>query len=330
MSSKLPTTQPAGAFPEDSFKYSPLEHVRTLFVAFCQGLFAAAPRGAYNWDPNNELSEIYISNENPMHDETIGQRPAISVTRAPVQFYSLGLDDMLAYDFETGTKRKSVLVPGTAIINCCSRVELEAERIAWICGEELWLHREMLMAQGFFEIGRQPSFDAPSPAGSLIAGDSGTEWYVVAVSCPFQFYRTSQVSPLNKRIIQNIGLSITSRLRDVKRQMLRTGGHGGAPSYEGVDPPFSEEGQFPPSFFPGAPDVYGATAIAGSNAPELPRVPHPLNPAQTVIVRPHRPNQPGVRPASIGGRAIPIATPAVEQSCGNPQADAGTTRTVKV
>ena len=311
---KVPTTSPDGAFPEDSFKYSPLEHVRSLFVGFFQGLFQASPPGAYRWDPVDDLSEIYISDENELKASTIGQRPAISCTRGPVSFYSLGLDDLVAYDPQTGTKQKSVLVPGTMTVNCSSRVPLECERLAWVCAEQLWLHREQLMQAGFFEIGRTPNIGAPSPAGAIIAGDGGDEWYVTAVSCPYQFYRTSQVSPLGKRIIREIGLSIHTRLQDVSQQTATIGGHGGAITTPGVNQPYGIERIPPPPYAPQASDVYGGTPVAGQGAPTSLVVPHPLNPAQKVVIRGSRPNSPAIRPPGMGGQPIPIAAARVKES----------------
>jgi hypothetical protein len=118
---KVTTTAPRGGFPASSFRYTPLTHLRVLFVSFVQGLFAEAPVGAYKWFDDLDLSEIYITNENVIVAEKVGQRPAINFTRGPLQFYSLGLDDMEFYDFRTEKKTKNMLVPGTMSINCCSR-----------------------------------------------------------------------------------------------------------------------------------------------------------------------------------------------------------------
>ncbi len=325
---KVPTTTADGQFQEDSFKYSPLEHVRALFTAFFQGLFHASPPGAYHWEENDELSEIYISDENPLKDTVLGQRPGISCTRAPVRFHSLGLDDMMEYDFRTGRKEKSVLVPGTMIVNCVARVPLESERIAWICAENLWLHRELLLQAGFFEIGRQPVIGAPSPAGSIVAADSADEWYATSVSCPYQFYRTSAVTPLNRPILQGINLAIRERLQCISEQNRRIGGHCGPVSSGYAGLPVSVEGFRPPAYAPQASDVYGGTPVAGETAPVLNTVPHPLNPAQRVVVRAARPNCPAVRPPAMGGQTIPIATPTVEESCGSQMVTE--TSTVKV
>lgn len=286
MPSRIRQTQGRGEFPQHSFKDSPLEQVRTLYVGFCQGLFAAAPPGSYHWTPSLEHTEIVITDESPVHVDTVGKRPAISFTRGPVQSYSLGQDDMLSYDFETGKKKKSILVPGTMSVNCCSRVDIESERLAWIIAEQLWLHRELLMKAGFFEIGRQFVVGSPSPAGSIVAGDSADEWFVTTISSPFQFYRTSQITPLGREILDGISMQFSATHPMVNPQGPVSGSASGAVL------PYEIE----------------ATAEGVSG------VPHPLNPTQTVTVRAARPYGPALRPPGIGGRTIPIQLAVVEQS----------------
>jgi hypothetical protein len=310
-SNRIPTTGPQ----DSDFRNSPLEYVRVLYVRFIQGLFNAAPPGYYHWEPTED-SEIYISDENPMKAETIGKRPAIAVSRGPAQFHSLGLDDMESYNMQTGQKKKSVLVPGTMTINCCSRADLECDRLAWVVAEQLWANRELLLKLGFFEVGRQPVIGAPSPAGSIVQADAGDEWYVTSVTCPWQFNRTTVVTPLGERILQGIDLAMRTR-----PAVVRQGGHG-----EGVDIHACP----PPPFSP-ASDVYGGTPDpTASSPPALPRVPHPMNPAQTVRIRSSKPNSPAVKPPSIGGRTLPISTTPVEESCGNDTDPRGSTSTVKV
>lgn len=305
MPSKIQTTSQQGAFPT-SFKYSPLEYVRVLYCSFVQGLFHASPPGAYHWEPEDDQSEIYISDETPVKAVSMGIRPAVSFIRGPVQFYSLGLDDMLDYDFKTGAKQKSVLIPGIMTINCLSRVDLEAERIAFIIAEQLWANRELLMKKGFFEIGRQPKIGSPSPAGSIVTGDGADELFVVAVQCPYQFYRTTNITPLGAPILRGMDIALRSRTTYVPEPT--------APSSPSANPPFLVDGVMPPSFAPEASDVNGFSPNPGYLAPVLPTVPHPLNPAQRVVVRAYRPNQPAVKPPSIGGRCIPITVGSVEES----------------
>ena len=306
MPSKAITTSQQGAFP-DSFKYAPLQHVRTLYCSFVQGLFWSAPVGAYHWDPDNEVSEIYITDENQVKPDSMGIRPAVSFTRGPVRFATIGMDDMLEYDPITGRKVKSVLVPGTMTVNCLSRVDLEAERLAWIIAEQLWANRELLMKKGFFEIGRQPVIGSPSPAGSLISGDSGDELYVVPVQCPYHFYRTTAITPIGAPLLQ--GIDIALKTHGLKQQ------DGGAPATAGANLPYSVIGRLPPPFAPCASDVYGGTPQPDGERTVFQVVPHPLNPSQMVEVRPFRPNAVRMKPQPIRARSIPLQPTHVEESC---------------
>ncbi len=305
--SNILTTKPQGGFPQSSFKYTPLQHVRTLYTRFVQGLFYASPPGFYHWDPDLALSEIVISDENPINVEQIGTRPAISFTRGPAQFYSLGLDDMMDYSFQTSAKKKSVLVPSTMTINCCSRVDIESENLAWVVAEHLWLLREVLMKMGFFEIGRQPIIGSPSKAGSLVAGDGADEWFCTSVACPFQFYRTSQVTPLNSHVAQNIELALQAALHPVQQ--------GQFPNAFSHEVAIGMTTCPPDSFAAGASDSRGNTPDAtGRELQQLPLIPHPLNPAVRVHVRSSRPYGPALKPPSMGGRVLPISQPCVEES----------------
>lgn len=312
MPTKPTRVNPHGQFPANSFKDEPLTQLRMLYAAFVQGLFAAAPAGSYHWNSDTNSTEIYISGETPVKAETIGMRPAISFTRGPIQFYSLGMDDMLKYQFSTGQKTKSVLIPGVMSINCCSRNALESEKIAWVVAEHLWLLREMLIgANLFYEVGRQPQVSSPSPAEGIVAADSGDEWYATVVSSPFQFPRMSQFTPLNAQIVNSIEMQITAQLRTVHE--MATGGP--AASHNGVEVPVHLCVDLPPPFDTIASDARGRSPDPAGVAPAPPPyMPHPLDPARQVRVRTVHPFRPGLRPPSMGGRAIPIAECAVEES----------------
>ena len=284
MAGKIRETPPTAAFTENSFKYNPFLQLKVLYASFIQGLFQSAPDG-YRWSPDMQATQIVVTDESPINIDSVGMRPAISLTRGPVQSYNFGMDDLLTYDFETGTKRKSMLVPGTMSINCCSRVDSESEMLAWVVAEQLWLHREMLMKAGFFEIGRQFVIGSPSPAGSIVAGDSSDEWFSTTVSSPFQFYRTSQFSPLNRDIVQHIQYKLTTDPRVVS------------------------------SSTPAGSDA-GLPYLFEASAPGMPphTQPHPLNPAQQVVVRSAFPVRAALRPPTMNGRTIPIQVSSVEQS----------------
>jgi|HigsolmetaAR202D_1030399.scaffolds.fasta_scaffold04504_6 hypothetical protein len=280
MSSKIQTTRAEGDFPQDDWRAHALRQVRTLYVSFVQGLFSAAPAGSYRWHPVPHETEIYITDENVIHGDVVGKRPAVNFTRGPVQSNTLGHDDLLDYKFETGQKKKSVLISGIMNVNVCSRIDVESEDLAWLIAEQLWMHREMLMKAGFFEIGRQFVVGAPSPAGSLVVADSADEWYATTASLPFQFHRTSVFTPLNKEIVDQIGFTLRAR---------------------GMT--FLSKGP-----------VTGHKVDTSAPGVEEHKVPHPLNPAKQVVIRPAHPYRAGLRPPSMGGRVLPIQRGTVEQS----------------
>lgn len=305
MAAKVPETEGRATFPGSSFKYTPLRHIRVLFVTFVQGLFAAAPKGAYHWVDDEENTDILIVNENRIDPEVLGKRPAITFTRGPLQFYSLGIDDRVSYDFALDKKTKGVLVPGTMTINCLSRVELEAEDLAWVVTEHIWLLRDLLMKAGFFDIGRAPQIGSPSPAGSIIMNDQGDEFTAVPITVPFQFARNSSFTPL--------GMQIVNRIRQELTLGVKTFASKGIPM-QSHEYPINMTAVSPPSFAPAASDARGRTPDPGGmkSPPFLPKQPHPLNPSRIVTVRTVRPFRHALVQPQPG--QIPITDPSVEES----------------
>lgn len=306
--SSIPETRDRQAIQGSSFKNTPLEQVRTLLIRFVQGLFNGAPTGAYHWEPEDSRTEIIIRDENPIQVEKVAQRPAVNFTMGETQFYSVGMDDLISYNFAQGKKVKSFLAPGVMSINVCSRVDIECHNLAWVIAEHIWLLREILLRQGFFEIGRGIRISPPSSAGSLVSGDSGEEWYCSTISVPWQFVRMSSFTPLGQHVVQNIETFLsTAPLQPVESK--------GWPS----DPsgfPYSIQECAPPSFAPLASDARGGSPDpAGVKSNPLRRVPHPLNPAKLVTVRTVRPNRAGLRRSSSGtAPSLPIGDHCVEES----------------
>lgn len=205
------STRQSPATPDSAFRASPLRFVRQQYLRFLQGLFWYRPKGYLHWDPDSEMSDIYISDESPIQASTIGTRPAISITRAPVNMLSLGFDDMVKYDMRTAAKMKSVLMPGTMSINCCSKEPQESEDICCWVAEQVWMLRDILQKAGFFQIGQHIAIGSPSPAGSLVSNDGGKEWYVTTSTSPYQIQRTSTVTPLGQYIARGITVWMQGR-----------------------------------------------------------------------------------------------------------------------
>lgn len=303
MPSIIRGTSATGSIKDDLLKYHPIQQVRTLYIEFVQHLFAQQPSGSYKWLPDMTQTEIVITDENVLKASAVGKRPAVTFTRGQLQFFSLGMDDMLSYDFTTGAKTKSVLIPGVMSINCLSRVDIEAENLAFAIAENLWMNREILMQKGFFEIGRQPTLTAASPAGAIVQGDMADGWYLCTVQSPFQIYRTSRITPFNTQQVAEIGMTINTEPPPAL--------NGGGPLAQVSGLPYGVTAQYSA---PGLPAPAQPSPEQAQNPAALPLVPHPLNPAQMVTVRSANPYAPGLRRPSINGRPIPIQAATVEES----------------
>ena len=308
MPSSISGNRSDGGFPGSSFRHTPLEHVRTLFISFVQGLFAAAPPGAFHWNPDEDKSEIIIRDESPIHVDRYGQRPCINFTVGPIQFFHVGMDDLVSYRFDSGRKEKGFLVPGTMSLNICSRVDIEAHNLAWVVAEHIWLLRELFLKKGFFELGRGIQISPPSPPGSIVSSDSADEWFCSTLSVPWQFARKAAFTPQGLEIAN----SIEQRLNINQPRVL---GDAGVVTVE-PELPVNISAFLPPSFASGASDSRGGTPDpSGIKSNPLPLQPHPLNPAQSVVVRTVRPNRAGLRSASIGSmQSLPIDGRGVKKS----------------
>jgi len=313
MPTRIPRTEPRGAGePRSNFSINPLQHVRYLYAVFVQGVFYSLPRGSFHWEESLQDTEIVITAESPLQLGTLNDRPGITFTRSPVSFFQLGFDDMLLLDAKTGKKTKSLLIPGTMVINCCSKNDLESEQLAWVTAEKIWLLRDLLMQQGFYDIGRSLQVGSPSQAGAIVQGDGADEWFCTSIVSPYHFYRTSSFLPLGRPILHEIDINMRAEAPPLVQVANGTVNPYGLPD---VFPP--------PPFAPGAENPNVRTR---DNPNGLPLVPHPLNPNILVSVRSSRADRTGVRPPSINGHVLPIASDCVEESVGS---TASTTR-VKV
>ena len=251
---------------------SPILYLRTVLIQFVQGLFWYMPRGYYHWEPNIAESEIVITDESPLKVKEYGTRPGITITRAPVVFNSLGLDDMVSHNMATGSKKKSVIVPGNMAINCMSREMLESEWMAFFVAEHLWLLRDVLQRKSIYQIGQNIGVGAPSPAGSLVAADQGDEWIATTAAVPFQLVRTGVVTPLGQKVARAIEMSIQQRQP------------AGSSSSGGTEEESAHSGTFQPSY------------VAKGGAWRL---------AQPGVEVEQRVNK-GLHPPRIRGRTIPL------------------------
>lgn len=197
---------------QPSWGENPLLQVRKTVLAFLQGLFEQADAGCFQWHENLETTEIVITDESPIRLDVVGRRPAISIVRAPGAFGQTSLDEMRSRSFATGHRRHTDLFSSTMSVNCCSREPLESEYLAWIVTQHIWLLRRlMIKGTDIHDIGRGCQIGSPSPAGSIVAGDTEGEWICTSVSVPFFIQVAGEVTPQKQTLVKAIETRIGVR-----------------------------------------------------------------------------------------------------------------------
>jgi hypothetical protein len=190
---------------------------RTI-ISFLRWRFSKAPAGAFHFDeasansPEQKGSEIYISGDTPLPGKMVNGRPAITVLGTQLQFQGIGIGDMAFHDLQTGAKARMDLIPTNIAINVLATLPATAERLAWICHDEIFTLKELIMKvdKCILHTGSKASVGAPSPAGVLI--DSADQTYtVVPVYFPTFLQHTTSSLPLNKTILGGVNFNVQDR-----------------------------------------------------------------------------------------------------------------------
>lgn len=182
-------------------------------IDFIQWRFYELPNGAYHFDPDSEeASEICISGDTAIDPIKVGQRPAITVTRSHAVFQGTGLGDQEYVDMRTGAKSQLDLIPLTVMVNCLSRIDIEAESLAGHVTREIRAYRDAIVKSmvGLVDIGSKIGMSPPSPAGALVSGSTDTEWTAVVLSLPTYVSHAIHTLPLNKPIFQGFRTKINT------------------------------------------------------------------------------------------------------------------------
>jgi hypothetical protein len=215
MSAKIQTSLPQPGGEISSWQENPLFHVKRLSLAFLRKLFSYAPPGYFHWDSDPILSEIEITGEVPLRPEVPEKRPVIAIARSGAQWNGVTMDQFLSMDLKTGSRTHTDLISGNLTINCLSRVDTEAEQIAWLVSRHFWILRRIFLKMGFTDIGQRISLGSPSPPGSIIQGDTTPEIVNVVALVPFFFQWTESVTEEDLSIFNGLEAEITVNMTDV-------------------------------------------------------------------------------------------------------------------
>lgn len=196
-------TQPNG-MGED-----PLTHWTRVFTRFLQVMFATWDKGNYKWTPDEKTTDILIMGEATVAQEVVEKRPAIIVSRGPVAFGNVAMDQFKEFDYEQGKRTHTDLISSLMTFNCLSREGLEAQRIAYMAAYATRVFKRTLMHAGIHRVGEELQIGSESPPGSLVPGDP-SEIVLVSVSVPFHFQMTWSVEPIDKELLTEISVAVRS------------------------------------------------------------------------------------------------------------------------
>ena len=210
-----------------SWGNDPLNYLVRVFVAFLQTVWETAPKGSFHWTPLSEETELVITEENPVHVETMEKRPALAVTLGPTRFNGSSLDDLVMVDVRNAAEKHTDLLPTNITINCLSRVQAEARFLAWQNARMIWSLRKLFIAEkGIQECGRKNEVGSVTPAGALVSGDTESEWTVCPVTVPVYLQYTDLVTPLKNEFnghpihtLEHITTSFRTRTNAIRSSM---------------------------------------------------------------------------------------------------------------
>ena len=148
-----------------------------------------APFKYYDTDKDTGL---FITNEAPVKQSTIENRPTIIVVRGPTNDDNLGIGDFDKSD----PAIQDIFTEGDFIgavslmlnFHCICHKGLEAQRLAWAVRSLLRHNYRVLTRRGFLSIGKKRvTVSSESTPGHLVTMDSETRSVMVTVSTAVQF-----------------------------------------------------------------------------------------------------------------------------------------------
>lgn len=192
----------------------PYLYFTKVYLSYLQGLFRQFTAGSYKWSPDDNTTEIMITDQAPVPRDRIEERPALVTMRGPAQFAGISLDQLQSVDRRTGTRQHTDLIACTMTVNCIAKVGLEAQRIAWIVQRHLGIAngKRILQSFGIHKIADNISASGETPPGSLVAPEPTPEMVNVVVTSPFFFQWTERVTPLDAPVFEAAELFMRSSL----------------------------------------------------------------------------------------------------------------------
>ncbi len=139
-------------------------------------------------------TELIVSDAGAVGTDTVETRPAILISRGPFAYGNVSLDQLLEQDLASGNRTHTDLLSGSFVVNCVSKIGLEAEKLALLVAKAIRMYRRQLQVAGFFYIGHMIQVGQESPAGTLVSGDSEEDFVTVSVTFPVYYQESWTVT----------------------------------------------------------------------------------------------------------------------------------------
>jgi len=107
----------------------------------------------FKWHLDTSLTKILIMDSNTENLEEVEKRPALILSRAPIQWQKLAIDQFVGANWQTGAKQYSDILSTSLRINCFSRNGLEAELLSCIVFQSMqFFARELKSLNEIFDV----------------------------------------------------------------------------------------------------------------------------------------------------------------------------------
>lgn len=196
----------------------PLAHYTRIFAKFLQLVFATFDRGSGNpqWLPDEQNTEILISDQASYAKEVAEKRPAILVKRGQAASGNISMGQFQNSNSLTGAQSYTDLMSCSMVYRCIAKEGLEAQRIAWVCAMATRRLKKSLMRGGkIHRVGEDISIGEETDAGSMIQPESENEFTLVPVFVPFYFQDFWTVEPVDKLLLKELTLDVTSEASSI-------------------------------------------------------------------------------------------------------------------
>lgn len=200
----------------------PLAQYTRIFVRFLQLVFASFEKGSFQWSEDHLNSDIIIMGESTSAWGAAEKRPAIIVSRGPVAFTNIAIDQfagplldpktgriVVNLDPSSGSRRHTDLLSSSMTYNCLAREGMEAQRIAWTAAYATRAMKRSLMRAGVHRVGEDLQVGSESAPGSVAPPDA-KEMVLVSVSVPFYFQQTWSTEPIDKTLLTKVSMALRS------------------------------------------------------------------------------------------------------------------------